>query len=300
MRRSLTVLAAVLALTVPTAIPIGASPFPDVIDLPNGFFPEGIAIGNEPVFYTGSLIDGAIYSGDLRTGEGAVLVPGVEGQVAVGMDFDARSGNLFVAGGPSGTVRIYDTDSGILVDEVFLGGGFVNDVIVDTAAAYLTNSFVPEIYEVPLAANGQVAGPARVIPLGGDFQFEPGQFNANGIEVSGSLLLVVNSFFGTLYAVDPVSGDADQIDLGGEIVNGDGLVLLGRTLFAVVGSTNEIKKIRLAPDLARGVVVESLTDSDFDVPTTAARFGNSLYAVNAKFGTPATPDTPYEVVRVTR
>lgn len=300
MRRSLTVLAAVMALTVPTAVPIGASPFPDVIDLPGGFFPEGIAIGDGPIFYTGSLIDGAIYAGDLRTGEGDILVPGAAGQIAVGMDYDSRSGHLFVAGGPSGTVRIYDTGSGAIVDEVFLGFGFVNDVIVDTNAAYFTNSFAPEIYEVPLGANGQVAGPARVIPLGGEFLFEPGQFNANGIEVSGSSLLVVNSFFGTLFAVDPGSGNADAVDLGGEVVNGDGLVLMGQTLFAVVGSTNEIKKIHLARDLASGVVVESLTDSDFDVPTTAARFGNSLYAVNAKFNTPPTPSTPYEVVRVTR
>ena len=40
--------------------------------------------------------------------------------------------------------------------------------------------------------------------------------------------------------------------------------------------------------------------ADFDVPTTAARFGNSLYAVNARFSTPPTPTTEYQVVRVTR
>jgi hypothetical protein len=34
------------------------------------------------------------------------------------------------------------------------------------------------------------------------------------------------------------------------------------------------------------------------VPTTVAPFGPFLYAVNARFGTPPTPDTDYTVVRV--
>jgi hypothetical protein len=34
------------------------------------------------------------------------------------------------------------------------------------------------------------------------------------------------------------------------------------------------------------------------VPTTIAAFGDALYAVNARFDTPPTPDTDYDVVRV--
>ena len=41
-----------------------------------------------------------------------------------------------------------------------------------------------------------------------------------------------------------------------------------------------------------------LTDSDLDVPTTIARKGGFLWAVNARFTTPPTPDTEYDVVRV--
>jgi hypothetical protein len=44
--------------------------------------------------------------------------------------------------------------------------------------------------------------------------------------------------------------------------------------------------------------VDLLTNSSFDVPTTIAKFGNALYAVNARFGTTPTPDTEYDVVRV--
>ncbi len=60
-----------------TALAAGQS-VPDVIPLPNGFFPEGIAVAEEHTFYTGSLVDGAICSGDLRTGEGAIPAsPGI-------------------------------------------------------------------------------------------------------------------------------------------------------------------------------------------------------------------------------
>ena len=301
-RRMLGAVVLAFALMLSAAVPASAhsSQFPAVIDLPGGFFPEGIAAGYGTTFYAGSLVDGAIYRGDVRTGEGGVWVAGQSGQIAVGMDFDRESGNLFVAAGPAGAVRVYDSASAELTADVFLGAGFINDVIVTPHAAYLTNSFAPELYEVPLASDGTPTGSVRVIPLSGDFQFVPGAFNANGIEFTQGRLIIVNSAVGALYTVDPATGVASEIDLGGDVVNGDGLVLVGRTLYAVVGGLNQIAEIKLSGDLSNGTVTDTITDPDFDVPTTAAKFGNSLYAVNAKFGTPVTPDTPYEVVRVHR
>ena len=46
--------------------------------------------------------DGSIWKGDLFTGIGEVVVTG-DGITAVGLDYDPRSGYLFVAGGASGT-----------------------------------------------------------------------------------------------------------------------------------------------------------------------------------------------------
>ena len=40
----------------------------------------------------------------------------------------------------------------------------------------------------------------------------------------GRTLIVVNSQEGVLYNVDPETGMSTPIDLGGEVVNGDGLV----------------------------------------------------------------------------
>ncbi|HEX6285902.1 MAG TPA: superoxide dismutase, partial [Acidimicrobiia bacterium] len=56
--------------------------------------------------------------------------------------------------------------------------------------------------------------------------------------------------------------------------------------------------VELSPDFASGTVVDAITDDDFDIPTTVAEFGNSLYAVNARFTTAPGPSVEYDVVRV--
>jgi hypothetical protein len=289
-------------LLAPAGPALAGGVFPEVIDLPSGFFPEGIAVGRGSTLYAGSLTDGSIWRGNARTGDGSVLVEGTPGTLAVGLDFDESGGNLWVSGGPGGDVRVYDGVTGELVDSAFLGAGFINDVVVTGDAAYLTNSFVSEIYSVPLAPDGSIDGPVVTLPLTGDFAAVPGQFNANGVEATpdGSQLIVVSATVGEIYTVDPTTGVASLIDLDGAVVNGDGLALAGRTLYAVEGGKNQVTEIRLAPDLASGAVVGALTTPAYDVPTTAAIFGSTVYVVNAKFTTPPTPTTPYEIVGVAR
>lgn len=61
---------------------------------------------------------------------------------------------------------------------------------------------------------------------------------------------------------------------------------------------NLIAEVRLNSRFTKGRIVRELRDDDLDVPTTITRFANALYAVNARFGTPPTPQTGYDVVRV--
>jgi sugar lactone lactonase YvrE len=278
--------------------------FPATIPLPDGFRPEGIASGNGHTFFVGSLADGAIYGGDLATGEGAVVVPGQAGRVSVGLKYDSRSGLLFVAGGPTGKAFIYDPDTGALVHEIQLTTPpttFVNDVVVTTDAAYFTDSMRPVLYGIPLDANGAPTGTSQEILLGGAFRFIAGAFNANGIDAApnGSLLIIVNSTTGDLYAVDPATGDATLIDLdGGTVVRGDGILLQGKTLYVVQNVFNQVSVVELSNDFASGEIVGLITSTSFRVPTTIAAFGSRLYVVNARFDTPPTPDTDYDVVRV--
>ena len=282
-----------------------AKAFPDVIPLPDGFQPEGIAVGQGSTFYVGSIPTGAIYRGDLRTGEGEILVPAQAGRAAIGLKYDERTGLLFVAGGPTGFAYIYDGETGANVAEIQLttADSFINDVVITRDAAYFTNSRQPILYRVPLEENGELPASPTVeeIPLSGEYVFVPNAFNANGIAATpnGKTLIIVNSADGVLYNVDPTTGAATRIDLGdASVPNGDGILLQGKTLYVVQNRLNQIAVVELNSDLTAGTITETLTDPDFRVPTTIARFGNALYAVNARFGTPPTPDTEYEVVRV--
>src|SRR5215210_3393978 len=72
-------------------LPLAASSanrFPDVIALPDGFQPEGIAIGPGHTFYVGSIPTGRVWKGDLRTGESSELVPTQPGRNSIGLAVD--------------------------------------------------------------------------------------------------------------------------------------------------------------------------------------------------------------------
>ena len=297
----------VVALSLLTMSSAAAASFPDVIPLPDGFQPEGIAVGKGSTFYVGSISTGAVYRGDLRTGEGDILVPAQEGRAAIGLKYDDRTGYLFVAGGPTGYAYIYNGETGANVGDpiqLTTDQSFINDVVITKDAAYFTNSSQPILYKVPLENNGELSTPftSVAIPLSGDYQQVPG-FNANGIEATpdGKTLIIVNSTLGALYQVEPETGIATEIALeGGNVQSGDGILLQGKTLYVVQNFLNQIAVVRLSPDLGSGTIVETITNENFRIPTTIAKFGNSLYAVNARFDAPGTPTTDYDVVRVPR
>jgi sugar lactone lactonase YvrE len=302
MRRIVLVTAFAAVLT--TSAALAKASFPEVIALPNGWQPEGIAVGNGTTFYVGSIPTGAVYRGDLRTGKGATLVAGVAGRAAIGVEHDRR--RLFVAGGPTGKGFVYDARSGALVREVQLatggGGTFVNDVVVTKRAAYFTDSQRAVLYRLALSKNGMPAATAQPVPLTGDFELASG-FNLNGIDATpdGKTLVVVQSATGKLFRVVASTGATKEIALGGASVpNGDGLLLRGRTLYVVQNQLNRIAVVSLAKGLASGTIARTITDGDFDVPTTIDRHGGRLYAVNARFGTAPGPSTTYSVVLVPR
>jgi sugar lactone lactonase YvrE len=160
----------------------------------------------------------------------------------------------------------------------------------------------PVIYKVPLGPGGEVVGGFEEISLSGDYVHMTG-FNANGIAATpdGDRLIIVQSGAGLLFNVDPETGVATTIDLGGYSVSaGDGLLLQGRTLYVARNQLNLIAEIQLDPDFLSGVMVNEITDPLFDIPTTLASFGNGLYAVNARFTSGMDPSLAYSVIRVER
>jgi hypothetical protein len=299
MRRLVLLAVALLAILAPasaTAHHPSDSPFPKLIALPVGFQPEGIAIKHK-TFYVGSIPTGAVYSGDVRTGTGDVLVDPQPGRAAIGLK--VKRGKLWVAGGPTGKAFVYDARTGDPVTEYALAGGtpFINDVAVRHGTAYFTNSRAAEVFAVPLDG-----GPVRHIPITGDFvqTGAPTATNLNGIAVAGhDTLILVQTNTGKLFAADADTGVANEIDLGGaNVLNGDGLLLRGHFLFVVQNRLNQIAVFVLSRDLSRARLVHTITDPAFDVPTTIAATRKHLYAVNARFGIESPETATYNVVRV--
>ncbi|MFE0457374.1 SMP-30/gluconolactonase/LRE family protein [Streptomyces sp. NPDC058914] len=277
--------------------------WPAGFPLPAGFQPEGIAIGARPFAYFGSLAGGDVYRASLATGRGSLVVQGLgAGHPTVGLKIDPR-GRLFLAGGDSGEIRTADARTGETEQVYATGGTFVNDVILTPGAAWFTDSFAPQIYKLLLTRDGAPKS-VETVPLGGDW-VQGDDFTANGIERTpdGSALLVVNASAdgGRLMRVDPRTGTARAVDLGeARLPNGDGLLLLGRTLYAVQQWQNAIDVFRLNASGTHGTAVARITDPRFRIPTTVAAWGDRLYLPNARFDVEPTPDTEYDVVAVDR
>jgi sugar lactone lactonase YvrE len=280
-----------------------AQTFPDVIQLPKGFQPEGIEIGNGTTFYVGSVANGAIWRGNLRTGRGTEIIPGTSDRHAAGIEFDKRKQRLFVAGGETGNAHVFNARNGRLVRTYELGTAptFINDVVVTPSAAYFTDSSKPVLYKIPIGERGRLGG-AQTLQLGGDYSHADGAFNLNGIDATpnGKTLVAVQSVNGRLYRINPTSGAATTIPLanGESVPMGDGILLDGKTLYVVQNRSNAVAVTDLSANLGSGRVRTRLKDPDFKVPTTIDDFGRRLYAVNARFGVDDPGNADYQVVQL--
>jgi hypothetical protein len=293
LRRSLALIVAA-ALAVLVAVPAtAASPFPSRIQLPPGWMPEGITAGDGTTIYVGSLAGGGVWAGSVRTGLGDVLVP-AWGGAATGVEFETDANRLWVAGGPTGTVRVYDATSGDLLRQYMFGpagGTFLNDLVVTDDAVYVTDSFNAWLDVIPLGPDDSLPAQAGVttLPLEG-ITFEAGRINANGIVATRGWLLVVDSFTGGLFRVDPATGDATELSTGGvSVANGDGLELRGSTLYVVRNQNQLVEAFRLGSGLTSAAPLGELSAFDvLSVPTTAAFQAGSVWVVNARFGVTTT------------
>jgi DNA-binding beta-propeller fold protein YncE len=305
MLRAFTLVGALVALSATLVVgsPGATRPFPQVIQLPQGFQPEGIEVGRGTTFYVGSRVTGAVYRGNLRTGNGQILVPGGSERTATGIELDPQN-RLWVAGAGTGDAYVFNAMTGALIRTYDFAGSdtFINDVVVTRSAAYFTDSRKALLYKVAIGPGGAL-GAFTTITIGSPFVLGAG-FNLNGIDATpnGKVLIGVQSNTGKLFRINAATGAVRQITLaGGEsVANGDGILLTGKTLYVVQNTDNRVAVIALAPNFASGRVVTRLSDPDFRVPTTIDDHGRRLFAVNAKFGVANPGSAPYEVVQLAK
>ena len=237
LRRPLTaIVALVLALGAFAAPVAAASPFPSRIDLPSGWMPEGITAGRGNTIYVGSLAGGGVWKGDVRTGRGDVLVP-AWGGAAAGVEYEAGANRLWVAGGPTGTVRVYDaTTRDLLRQYTFSPAGFLNDLVVTQDAVYVTDSFNAWLDVIPL-------GPPRPASRRGRRHDPAADRDRHSRPASSTRTASSPRAAGSSWSTRSpaacsasirATGVATPISTGGvSVANGDGLELRGSTLFVV-------------------------------------------------------------------
>jgi Cu-Zn family superoxide dismutase len=272
-------------------------------------FPEGVAFQpSTGDFFVSSTGDGTIFRGNVeRAAAEPFLAPGAdERTTAVGLKVDDARGRLFVAGGATGRLFVYDVRDRSLVASFDTGRQptFINDVAVaPNGDAFFTDSQSPVIYRVFAGANGGLVFEPWLDLTGTAIRYQEG-FNLNGIEVSddGAHLVVVQSNTGRLFRITIASQEVAPIDLGGEsLTNGDGILLEGQILYVVRNQQGLIVKLRLADDLLRGTVESSTGDPSLAYPTTIARAGQRLLVVNSQFnrrGPGLQPALPFTVASI--
>ena len=112
--------------------------------------PEGVAFDKRSGdFFVSATGDGSIYRGKL--GDTAtpvpVFIPGAAGQSATGLK--VKRGKLYAAGASTGTIKVYDVDSGALLATFDTKGGdssptFINDLdVTKRGDVYATDSARP-------------------------------------------------------------------------------------------------------------------------------------------------------------
>lgn len=300
------ILALPLVLALLALVPVApAAAATKVIVLPGASSAEGIAAGEGSTFYAGDLVAGDIFRGDIRRGTAELFIDAPEGTEAAGMAVDTRHDLLFVAGGPvltggMGRAYVYSTRTGATVATYNLGEpgtSLVNDVTITPFGAWFTDSLQPRLYFVPIVRG--VPGPVRTLELSGPAAGQSGAFHLNGITStpSGSTLLVANAL-GELCRINPVTG-ASEVIPGVTVPSSDGLELSGRQLWVVQSFYNQVSRWRLSADLTSGTADGVITDPAFQIPLTAAKFGDRLAVVNSHLDTGLPPNHPtYEVIVV--
>jgi Cu-Zn family superoxide dismutase len=276
-------------------------------DLPTaGVLLEGIGYDQRAqVIYVSGVNDGGqIYRAEVGDEQLEVWQPGnVDGRTtARGIDVDDL-GRVYVAGGPTGRVWVFDRDGTPLASLAAPAGTFLNDVwVAADGAAYVTNSNQAEIYRVSEEAGGgwtieRWLDASASIPV----VIGPGQFNLGGIVGSpdGRYLVVAQGNVGALWRIELANGAVTAIG-GASVTNADGLVLRGHKLYVVRNFDRRVTELRLSGDFDNATLHDEVVTPADRTFTTAKLVGGRLLAVDSQFGLPQPWEAEDRVVPLRR
>jgi sugar lactone lactonase YvrE len=271
-------------------------------------FPE--SVGADPrtgSFFAGSIVDGTLYRGSVRSDTADVLLPaGSDGRTAVaGVKVDRR-GRIWLADAFNGRVLVYSQRGELLHRFELQGPGTptVNDLAFARDQVYVTDSSRPYLYRLA-QADADKAGTTTVAPWlavapAVTYRTGDGPFgvNLNGIVASpdGDALLAIQTNTGILFRIDVAGRSISPIDTAGATLRfGDGLLRVGGRLYLARNAANEIVRLRLSRGWTRAQLESTTTSDAFAFPTALAKLGDRLLVTNAQLDAPTDPTLPFTV-----
>jgi DNA-binding beta-propeller fold protein YncE len=258
--------------------------------------PEGVAYDRRSrSFFVSITGDGAIYRGTPGDDTVRPYIAGGAGRASVGLEI--RGGRLYVAGGPTGTITVYDIASGDAIATFDTGaGGFLNDVAVTRGGdVYVTDSFRPTLWHVTARQVRAGGGTPTALDVAA-IPYEAGEFNVNGIVAKAARkLVVVDSNSGGLYRIvlgrDRASIRSIAAIAGVTVPGGDGMLRDRGLLVVVQGDPAQLSFIKLRRDARRATLRGTRTSALLNGPSTVDRARRHYLVVNADFATSTPPFT---------
>jgi sugar lactone lactonase YvrE len=257
--------------------------------------PEGVAFDRRSkAFFVGITNGGAIYRGTLGSDTVAPFIPG--SGAAIGLK--VRRGKLYVAGGPTGSITVYDLATKAAVATFQTGtGGFLNDLVVTRRGdVYVTDSFRPTLWHVTAEQVGAGSGTPQALDVSAIPYEGGGAFNVNGIVAKGDRkLVVVDTNSGKLFRIALADRGAsvraiDEIT-GATVPGGDGMLLDRGRLVVVQGNPAQLSFLKLRDGARRATLDGTQTSKKLRGPSTVDRAKDLYLVVNADFGASLRPFT---------
>jgi sugar lactone lactonase YvrE len=279
------------------------------------YFPEGVTVTSEGVFFVGSLFEGCI----MRSPAGATqmepfIESGANGLVSVlGLWADEDRDTLWACSSDAGNgkltgrapvgVKAFDLQTGAARGSYdFPGGGFANDLTFDPQGnLYVTDSWSPRILRLQ-------AGAAGLDEWINDPRLGVEQWSLNGIDFDhmSNAIYTVNQRAGQLFRIsiepDGSAGAVTLIQTSQELRRPDGLKVIGPdTLATAEGGAGGVSVITVEGNTAQVRRVEA----NLDGVTTFAFYRGSAWVVEGQsdhFWDPANAgpdaDPPFRIVEV--
>jgi sugar lactone lactonase YvrE len=251
--------------------------------------PEGIAFDKRTKsFFVSITAGGDIYRGSLKSD---TVEPFIEGE-GNSIGIKVKRGKLYVAGGASGAIKVYDIATKALVAKFDTGaGGFLNDLVVTRGGdVYVTDSRRPTLWHVTREQVEAGSGAPQALDVSAiPYETGPNDFNVNGIvKKSSDKLIVVDSNSGKLFRIDlEDGGDAiDEIDeiKGATTPGGDGMLLDRGKLVVVQGEAAQLAYLKLKRGAREAKLVRTQKSDKLGRPSTVDAAKRYLLVVNANFG----------------